>query len=175
MKKHLFTMATLLLLLAGCASSVTNDIKVEADSDPKANLAGYKSYAWLGSAAIVFDDKGQWEPPQFDADSEVKFLIDRELRKHGMAEDSVNPDLIVAFAAGIDMDSMEIKVNPVNDVEILENVPVGALTVILIDAETGFAVWAGVATAEVQESPTQETIKQRLDYAVSQMFAKLPH
>lgn len=175
MKKHLFTMATVLLLLTGCASSVTNDIKVDADSDPKANLAGYKSYTWLGSAAIVFDDKGQWEPPEFDADAEIKFLIDRELREHGMAENSVNPDLIVAFAAGIDMDSMELKTNPEDDLEVLENVPVGALTVILIDAETGFAIWAGVATAEIQENPTQETTKKRLDYAVSQMFAKLPH
>ena len=175
MKKYLFTMATLLLLLTGCASTVTDDIKVDADSDPKANLAGYKSYIWLGSASIVFDDEGQWEPPGFDADAEVKFLIDRELRKHGMAEDSVNPDLFVAFAAGIDMDTMELKTNPDDGLEVLENVPVGALTVILIDTETGFAVWAGVATAEIQENPTQETIKQRLDYAVSQMFARLPH
>jgi hypothetical protein len=175
MKKYLFTMATLLLLLTGCASTVTEDIKVDADSDPKANLAGYKSYTWLGSASIVFDDEGQWEPPGFDADAEVKFLIDRELRKHGMAEDSANPDLFVAFAAGIDMDTMELKTNPDDGLEVLENVPVGALTVILIDTETGFAVWAGVATAKVQENPTQETIKKRLDYAVSQMFAKLPH
>jgi len=168
-------MATALLLLAGCASTHTDDIKVNAESDPKANLAGYKSYAWLGSAAIVFDEKGQWEPPEFDADSEIKFLIDRELRAHGMSEDSVNPDLAVAFAAGIDMDTMEIKTNPENGLEALENVPVGALTVVLIDVETGFAVWAGVATAEVQESPTPESTKQRLDYAVSEMFAKLPH
>jgi len=165
MKKYLFTLATLLLLITGCA----------ADSDPKANISGYKSYAWLGSAAIVFDDEGQWEPPEFDADSEIKFLIDRELRDHGMSEDSVNPDLIVAFAAGIDMDTMELKSNPEDDLEVLENVPMGALTVILIDAETGFAIWAGVATAEIQEDATTESVKQRLDYAVSEMFAKLPH
>jgi len=174
MKKYLFTMATLLLLLTGCASTATDDIKVEADSDPKANLAGYKSYAWLGSAAIVFDNEGQWEPPQFDADAEIKFLIDRELRKREMSEDTVNPDLIVAFAAGIDMDTMEVKTNPDDGLEVLENVPVGALTVILIDSDTGFAIWAGVATAEIREDTTDETVKKRLDYAVSQMFAKLP-
>jgi hypothetical protein len=173
MKKHLFTLIATVVLLGGCASSVTKDIMIDTEVDPKANLSGYKSYAWLGSAAIVFDEKGQWEPPQFDADAEIKFLIDRELRAKGMTEDSVNPDLIIAYAAGIDMDSMEIKTDPENELEVLENVPVGALTVVLVDAETGLAIWAGVATAEIQENPTAETTKKRLDYAVSKMFAKL--
>jgi hypothetical protein len=175
MKKHIITLATLVLLLSGCASSVTRDIRVETDSDPKANLSGYTSYAWLGAAAIVFDDKGQWEPPQFDADAEIKFLIDRELREHGMTEDSVNPDLIVAYAAGIDMDSMNIRTDPESGLESLENVPAGALSVVMIDAVTGLAVWAGVATAEIQQNPTPETTKKRLDFAVSEMFARLPH
>jgi hypothetical protein len=175
MKKYFFTLAALVLLLSGCASSITKDITVETDSDPKANLGGYKSYAWLGAADIVFDEQGQWEPPQFDADAEIKFLIDRELRDHGMTEDSANPDLIVAYAAGIDMDSMDIKTDPESGLEALENVPVGALTVILVDAGTGLAVWAGVATANIQENPTIETTKKRLDFAVSKMFSKLPH
>ena len=173
MKKYLFTLVATVLLIGGCASSVTKDIMIDTEVDSKANLSGYKSYAWLGSAAIVFDEKGQWEPPQFDADAEIKFLIDRELRAHGMTEDSVTPDLIIAYAAGIDMDSMEIKTDPENDLEVLENVPVGALTVVLVDAETGLAIWAGVATAEIQENPTAETTKKRLDYAVSKMFEKL--
>jgi len=174
MKKFIFTLVTL-FLISGCASSVTKDIMVETDSDPKANHSGYTSYAWLGSAAIVFDEKGQWEPPQFDADAEIKFLIDRELRDHGMTEDSVNPDLVVAYAAGIDMDSMDIKIDPESGIEALENVPAGALIVIMIDADTGLAIWAGIATADVQESPTAETTKARLDFAVSEMFSKLPH
>jgi len=174
MKKFIFTLVTL-FLISGCASSVTKDIMVETDSDPKANLSGYTSYAWLGSAAIVFDEKGHWEPPQFDADAEIKFLIDRELRDHGMTEDSVNPDLVVAYAAGIDMDSMDIKADPESGIEALENVPAGALIVIMIDADTGLAIWAGIATADIQESPTPETTKQRLDFAVSEMFSKLPH
>ena len=176
MKKHLLAIATLLVFLSGCAStSVTKDIMVKTDADPKANLSGYSSYAWLGAASIVFDDKGQWEPPQFDADAEIKFLIDRELRDHGMTEDSVNPDLIVAYAAGIDMDSMEMKTDPETDLEVLENVPVGALSVILIDAGTELAVWAGVATADIKEDATPETTRKRLDFAVSEMFSKLPH
>lgn len=175
MKKHLLAIATLLVFLAGCASTnVTKDIMVKTDVDPKANLSGYKSYAWLGAAAIVFDEQGQWEAPQFNVGAEIKFLVDRELRAHGMSEDSVNPDLVVAYSVGIDMDSMEIKTDPENDLEVLKNIPQGALTVILVDAQTGLAVWAGVASAELQEYPTIETSKKRLDFAVSEMFSKLP-
>ena len=173
MSKPLIVLAAVFLLLTGCVSSVTKDIKVDTDVDPKVNLKGYSSYTWLGSASIVYDPEGQWEPPQFDMDNEVKYLIDRELREHGMTETSSNPDLIVAFAAGIDMAKMEIKTDPDSQLETLENVPGGALTVVLIDGQTGLAIWVGVATGEIQQNPDQEVARQRLDYAVSSMFKQL--
>ena len=81
----------------------------------------------------------------------------------------------MAYAAGIDMDTMELKTDPESGLELLEEAPMGALTVILVDADTGLAVWVGVATADISENPTPETTKKRLDYAVSKMFAGLPH
>ncbi len=170
MSKFPITFLVVLFFIAGCASSVTKDIMVDAQADPKIDFKGYTTYAWLGLAAIVYDPDGKWEPPQFEADAEIKFLIDRELRDHGMSEDSINPDMIVAFAAGIDMASMEIDIDPKSNLVVLENVPIGALTVILVDANSGLAIWAGVATAEIQQSPDQDTIKKRLDFAVTGMF-----
>ena len=174
MSKFPITLFAAMLFIAGCASSVTKDIMVDAQADPKVDFKGYATYTWLGSAAIVYDPDGKWEPPQFDADAEIKFLIDRELRKRGMSEDSLNPDMIVAFAAGIDMEIMEIDIDPKSDLVVLENVPMGALTVILVDANSGLAIWAAVATAEIQQSPDQDTIKKRLDFAVTGMFKELP-
>ena len=170
MNNKLFAIFGIMLLVAGCASSVTKDIMIDTDIDPKANLKGYSTYTWLGSAAIVYDPEGKWEPPQFDADAEIKFLIDRELRARGMTESSANPDLIIAYAAGIDMASMEIKIDPESNLETLRDVPMGALVVALIDGKTGLAIWGGVATAEIQQNPEQDVIKKRLDYAVSSMF-----
>ena len=175
MNKYRIAFIGAILLAAGCVNSATKDIMVETDADPKANFQGYTSYAWLGAAAIVNDPEGNWEPPEFDADAEIKFLIDRELRKHGMSESSSAPDLIVAFGAGIDMTSMDIKVDPESELETLTNIPMGGLTVILIDANTGLAIWAGAATGEVTQNPDSEVIKQRLDFAVSSMFKKLPN
>jgi len=174
MKKYLLALSAVFLLLTGCAS-VTSDIKVETDADPKASFAGYKTFRWLGSASIVYDPEGKWEPPQFDADAEIKFHIINELRNRGMVEDSVDPDLVVTFAAGIDMENMNIKVDEDSDLGTsLTNVPMGALTVVLVDAQTGIAIWAGIATAEIQKNPEQEVIKKRLEYAVAEMFKQLP-
>jgi hypothetical protein len=166
--------AAIFMLLAGCASVPTKDIVVGAQADPKANFSGYKTYAWLGAAAIINDPYGQWEPPTFDADAEIKFLIDRELRKRGMSQHSADPDLIVAFAAGIDMNALELQVDPETKINTLENVPKGGLVIALVDGESGFVIWMGVATADVLERPDAKTVKARLDYAVTQLFRKLP-
>ena len=72
----------------------------------------------LDTAQIVNDPLGKWEPPGFDADAEIKFLIDRELRKRGMSQNSIDPDLVVVFAAGIDMDALELKVDPETKIDI---------------------------------------------------------
>lgn len=166
--------AVAVMLFSSCASIPTKDIAVDAQADPKANFSGYKTYAWLGAAAIINDPYGQWEPPEFDADAEIKYLIDRELRKRGMSQNSANPDLIVAFAAGINMDALELKVDPEAKIMTLENVPRGGLLIALVDSESGFVIWMGVATADVLERPDAKMVKARLDYAVTQLFQKLP-
>jgi hypothetical protein len=162
------------MLFSGCTSALVKDISVEAQADPKANFSGYKTYAWLGAAAILNDPHGQWEPPQFDADAEIKHLIDRELRKRGMMPNSANPDLLVAFAAGIDMQALKLKVDPKTKINALERVPSGGLVVLFVDGQSSIVNWVALATAEVQEKPDTKTVKARLDYAVTQMFKKLP-
>ncbi len=167
-------LAISLLLVTACAMVKTDDIQIEADVDPKANFSGYKSYAWLGSAAILNDAEGRWEPPSFDADSEIKFLIDRELRKRGMSESSVQPDMIVAFALGVDMDALELKVDQESKIGRVENIPKGALVVVIVDSTSGYVIWMGEAMGNVQQQMTTEETKKRLDYAVTQMLSKLP-
>ena len=173
-RNYLTVFIIVLMLLAGCASVPTKDIQVDAQADPKANFSGYKTYAWLGAAAIVNDPHGQWEPPQFDADGEIKFLIDHELRKRGITENRAGPDLVIAFAAGIDMEALELKVDTKTKMDMLQNVPQGGLVIVLMDSGSGFVIWVGVATAEIQENPDAQTVKARLDYAVTQLFKKLP-
>jgi hypothetical protein len=92
-----------------------------------------------------------------------------------MVEDSVDPDLLVTFAAGIDMENMDLEISEDSDLkDTLINVPLGALTIVMVDARTSVVIWTGIATAEIQQSPDQEVIKKRLEYAVTTMFKQLP-
>jgi hypothetical protein len=174
MKHGILILTVGLMLLAGCSSVPVKDIQVETQANPKINFAGYSTYAWLGSAAILRDPSGQWKPPAFDADAEIKHLIDRELRKRGMSESTSNPDMVVAFALGVDMEALKITVDPEAKMAVLEDVPAGGLLVIFIDASTGYVTWAGAATAELMEKPDTKTAKARLDYAVTRMLKGMP-
>ena len=131
MKQYSFALLALLtLLISACATTSGvdfKDIKIQFGSDPKAKFSGYKTYAWLGAAEIINDPNGQWEPDDFDADAEIKFLIDRELRARKMTEVSEKPDMVVAFTLGINMEALQLKQDPDLKMEILENVPEGDL------------------------------------------------
>jgi hypothetical protein len=172
-KQGYFLSAMIILFIFGCAAGF-KDIKVDSTSDPKANLSSYKTYAWLGSAQIVWDEKGQWEPPQFDADAEVKFLINREMRKLDMSEVNNDPDLFIGYAAGIDIDALDLKMESDTSAIKLENIPKAALVIVFIDAQTGFPIWVAEAEGNAAVKPDTETAKKRLDYAVKKMFKQLP-
>jgi hypothetical protein len=137
-------------------------------------INNYKSYAWVATAQILNDPQGQWEPRNFDADAEIRHLIDRELRKRGVSQVDLNPDMLVAYIAGVDMEALELKKDPQQDMEVLQNNPKGALAVIFISPVNGKAIWAGVAVGNVQGKRSSEETKKRLDYSVSEMFRKMP-
>ena len=63
------------LLLSGCATIPTDDVKIVSEADPKAKFSGYKSYAWLGSAGVLLDPEGKWKPADFDLDVKLPFLL----------------------------------------------------------------------------------------------------
>ena len=110
---------------------------------------------------------------EIDADAEIEFLISRELRKLGKSETRVNPDMLVAYALGVDMAMMKFKEDPENKVSVLENVPEGALVVALMDSKTEIVTWAAVAVGEIQGND-QKIAKLRLNYVVTEMFKQLP-
>lgn len=172
------TSSKLFLALALFASAIvttscttlTSDIEVETHANPDVNYNKYKTYAWVGSAQIVFDPIGQWEQPTLDMDEEVRFVINRELRARNINQVESQPDLLVGFAAGVDTTVLELKDDPKSDKKVLTNIPKAALVIALIDAKTGYAIWLGYAEADVQPQQTIENIRTRIDYAVSEIF-----
>lgn len=168
------TCIAFILSLNACTTAPTQDIQVDAEADPKASFSGFKTYAWLAAAQIMFDPEGQWEPRNVDIDAEVQSMIFNELRMRGMTEASSNPDMLVAYAAGVDMTTLDLKENPETKQKLLENIPKAALIVALIDADTGYVVWIGEAVGEVQQQADAATVRARIDYAIKEMFRLLP-
>jgi len=167
----------LFLLLNACTtmntSSSNSDIKFETMTDPKANFKGYTSYMWLGSASILNDPDGQWVAPGFDANAEIKHLIDSELRSKDMTEASQKPDVLIGYALGINMSNIEYKQNSDKSFQTLEAAPKGALVILMVDAQTGVVIWASIARADIQGN-TGKMAKERLSYAVKSMIDSLP-
>lgn len=170
---RLFAFAFIVMLTA-CTTAPTKDITVDAEADPRASFSGFKTYAWLASAQIVFDPEGQWEPRNVDIDAEVQSMINSELRKRGMTEVSSKPDMMVAYAAGVDMTTLGLKESPETKEKLLANIPSAALVVALIDADTGYVIWIGEAVGEVQEQADEATVRRRIEYAITEMFRLLP-
>jgi hypothetical protein len=169
--RTLFILATFIAIsVTSSCATLTSDIEVESHANPDVNYDSYKTYAWAGSAQIVFDPVGQWEQPTLDMDEEVRFVINRELRNRSINQVDRNPDLFVAFAAGIDTTILELKEDPNSDKKVLTNVPKAALLIALIDADTGYAVWLGYAVGDAQQQQTIDNIRKRIDYAVSEIF-----
>ena len=166
-------LAFVLTLISGCAS-VTSDIIVDAKTAPTVDLNGYKTYAWLGKAALLKDPDKKWQPPKMNIAGDIKYLIDRELRKRNIYSSVSNPELAVVFFLGVDMEAMKLKMDPQTKAEILKNIPAAALVIALIDTKTKLVVWMGKATAELQENPDDEVVRERLDYAVTEMMKKMP-
>ena len=173
MKKIVLAILVMAWFVTGCSTFPKDDITVESEANPKVNFSGYKTYAWLAAIGIVEDADGVWEPPKFDADGEIQFLINEALRNRGMSEVNKDPDIYVAYALGVDMDSLEIKTDPETKLESLENVPQAGLVVMMLDADTGFVNWVSVATGEMKNLEP-EIQKKRLGYVVNTMFKGLP-
>jgi len=177
--KRLVRLAVIALLasvVSACSSaSATSDIQIHSALDQKANLAGYKSFAWHTSETVLHDSTGVWVPRDADTQSEIEFLVDKGLREKGLTVVKEQPDLFVSLMIVADVnDVQEIEKTRGDALSSFDPVGQGALLVELIDAQTGKTVWMGGAEGELRQSRTPEETKQRLAYAVDKMFTKLP-
>lgn len=174
------------LLAAGCESmdmmggdADTDDIKVTAQTDDKANLSGYKTYSWIAVGAVLNDPEGKWQPPGFKAGDEIKNLIDDQMKNKGYTAKGNDADLGVAFFLGIDMDSRKFKMNPETKMKEMQDVAKAALVVVLVDMRTGFIVWMGEASRSATKTVTgrnkvdDEKTRKRINYAISEMFKQM--
>ena len=115
-KRRCSLLVTLLLaasvpsLVSACSSSAsTSDIKVQSAADKKANLAGYKTFAWLETDSVVVDRTGVWAERDFDTRTEIQFLVDQALRRRGLTVSQGEPDLLIDLSILAEVQDVEEK------------------------------------------------------------------
>ena len=170
---EVLALVTLVSFSPGCATTY-QDIQVDAEANPKVNFDGYNTYAWAAAAAIVRDPDHEWTAPDLNIGAEIKHLVDRELRARDMTEVVNSPDVFVTYAVGVDMKALDVVVGDEDGVERWENVPKGAVMIILTDPQTRRVMWYGTAEGDIEEHRTLEVSRDRLDHAITKMFKKSP-
>ena len=145
---------------------------VHTDSDPSANFANYKTYAW---------SKGT--PAQNPLmDQRIVDGVDKQLAAKGFqkVDENSNPDLIVLYHAAL---GKQTELNTMNtggwgwrwggtSTTTVNTIPVGQLTVDIGDAKTKKLLWMGSASDTLSDNP--QAVEKKIDSVIEKMFKKFP-
>lgn len=175
---------SLLMLIVFAAASVgCSSISVNHDYDREADFPSYKSFAWVPQQTTAVGDAKQAMQTNTLLDKRIRNAVNAELESRGMAIDTENPDLLIAYHTGIDQ-----KVNVTDwgysypryyggwgggnvDVTTYDE---GTLIVDLIDYKTKQLVWRGAATKALASNPTPEQQEKNLNEVIQKIFAAYP-
>ena len=163
-----------LTALGACSTVPTKDIEIVTNADQTVNFGAFQTYGWLASTGLIRDAEGRWSGAPFNIGERIQYLVDQEFGKRGIQLNNADPELLVIYGIGVDMDNLDLKTDEKTDYLTATNVPAGSLLIVLVDARTGYTVWVASAEADIQDNPDEETMKKRLEYAVSNMFKELP-
>jgi len=170
MKKVLLAVAFVLATLSFNGCTETSDIKVKSEKSSKVDLKGYKSYEWFIAAQLLVDEDNKYKARGYDVDMYVQKAITKQLAEKGKVEDQTNPDFLVSYVSGVDMDRAKEKVDE-DGKAYLETIPEAAIAVLVIDSHNGQLIWASVAEGEFQKDLSDEESMKRIDYAIKKMFS----
>jgi len=167
----------LALLAAGCSST-----PVKLDYDPEIDFNRYKTFDWLDDRPDVPEnvELAMSQYPMFDR--HLRGAVSGELIAKGLAEDQVDPDVLVAYHVGaedkIDVSGWGYRYSDPNAVwgRGIDVYPYrkGTLVFDVIDAKTMHLVWRASARRVIEENPNPAETGRRIDDAVEQMFQAFP-
>ena len=170
----IFFSSLLLLTVSACSTFPKDDIEFTSATAPGVDLSSYKTFTWLAGATIVQDPHGYWKPGKLDAGAEAKFAINQSLRAKGFIETMNQPDFLVLYASGVDMEALEFEKDTDLGKDIMHNIPKGSLSVVLIDVRNQRPVWLGAAQGNIQQETHEDIATKRIHYAINEMLKDIP-
>jgi len=160
-----------LVIFSGCGAK-TGDIEVATQTNAKVNLDGYTSYAWLASADLVIDENNVLQKRDYNVHEFIQSKITKELVNEDKIETSSNPDFLVSYIFGVNMDAIKKSVDD-DGRAYIENIPEAGIAILLIDPSNQRVIYAGTAEAKLDESVTDEESKERIVYAIEEILDDL--
>jgi len=165
------------LLAAGCSST-----PVKLDYDPEIDFTRYKTFDWLDDRPGVPEGVKAAMSQYPVVDGRVRGAVSGELIAKGLAEDQVDPDVLVAYHVGdedkIDVTRWGYRYSDPNAVwgRGIDVYPYrkGTLILDVIDAETMHLVWRASAGRAIEGNPAQADAGERIGQAVEKMFQAFP-
>ncbi len=158
--------AIMILGITGCVS--TSDITVDNAQSKKVNLDGYKTYQFIEGSGVAEDKATKKILNSKKTSARIEMLINSELIKKGKVPVSKDPDFLIAYLGGADMEAVAEKLDK-HGKEVIENRPEAAMILMLVDADTGSILWISTAEGKVKNLPIEEK-RKRLEYAVKKML-----
>jgi hypothetical protein len=179
--KTMLTAALLCVLaFAVTGASVAQAQKMIVDVDKKFDFATFKSFGWA---------PGQIAPKETTS----KFIVDaieKELRSRGLVRNDADPDIRIAVMAAADIDLQGVGPTWNNEVYrswggygnagALMNVTKGTLLIDLVETESKYSVWRGVAKDVFVAPPSNDPVKDAnhmqslVNKTVTKLFKKYP-
>ena len=172
MKKIILNLliALSIVLLSGCASK--DNITIKTYKDQKINFTAYKTYQWLVGSNILIDDKKEWRARLYDMNRYVELQIAKQLMSKDIIKTQKNPDFLISYVVGINMEAIKERVDKDGE-RYFKNVPEAGLGIVFLDPQTKKVIWASNAEATLKPELSDEESKERLSYAIEQMFTQL--
>jgi Domain of unknown function (DUF4136) len=143
---------------------------VSYDYDKSVNFGALKTYAWAPDGNIQDELTHKRIVAAVDAQ-----LATKGLRK---VEAGATPDVVVVYKAGV---RQELQVNGYGAYRLnrwnsarVEQVPVGALMVELLNAKTKDVLWRGIATKDLDVDASPEKREKNINKAAEKLFKNYP-
>ena len=177
------TMASIVVLLAACATARGPDIRVNSAPD-----AAFASYGSFGFPEQTGTDRGGYSTL---VTNYFKTAVREQMERRGYRYVDANPDLIVNFFANV-RERTEVRTQPSagfgyygyryglytawplyeRDVDTV-TYPIGTANIDIVDAKRKQMIWEGVAEGRIRDEDMAQP-QQTISSVVAQLFERFP-
>ncbi|MEM9379035.1 MAG: DUF4136 domain-containing protein [Planctomycetota bacterium] len=153
----------------------TEDIMASAGAASDASFEGKTTYAWGGNVTEILDSTGAWKAPDTDDVAAIQRAVDAELASHGMTKTEEGADVLAYYGVGANLASLDLIEGQDFQTSSIDPMAKVGMGVVLVDAATSKRIWAGIATGDIDWTPTDEGTSQRIEYAAKKLFKDFPN